>query len=178
MKTLLRILGGLAVLVFVLLVVAFLFPRSYQVERSIIIRAAPQEIFGHVGNLRAWKNWSAWHERDPSMKLSFSEQTSGVGAWSAWESDTEGSGRMTIMAYEPPKRLEYRLEFPDMNMVSSGAFELTPVSAGVRTVWRTEGELGMNPIHRWFGLFLDRMIGADFDHGLGRLKLICEGSQK
>ncbi len=38
--------------------------------------------------------------------------------------------------------------------------------------------LGMNPLHRWFGLFLDRMIGPDFERGLARVKPLVEATLK
>lgn len=57
-----------------------------------------------------------------------------------------------------------------MGMKSTGAFELTPQADGVKVVWSDAGDLGMNPLSRWFGLFLDRMIGPDFEKGLSNLK--------
>lgn len=174
MKLLLRILGGLAVLVLLLVVVAFLLPRTYRVERATVINTRPEVVFAQVGDLKLWQNWTAWHERDPQMKLSFSPTTAGVGAWSAWESKTEGNGKMTFTAHEPTKKVVYTLEFPDMNMVSKGSVELQPADKGVRVVWASDGDLGMNPINRWFGLVLDRMIGPDFEQGLAKLKRVTE----
>jgi uncharacterized protein YndB with AHSA1/START domain len=177
MKTLLKVLGGVAVLLFAAVVAAFLFPRTYRVERATVINARPEVVFAQLGDLKAWKNWSAWHERDPAMKLSYSEPSSGVGAWSAWESKSEGKGKMTFTAVEPAKRIEYKLEFLDMNMVSTGRMELQPADKGVRVVWVSDGDLGMNPINRWFGLFLDKMIGPDFEKGLAKLKSIAEAGK-
>jgi hypothetical protein len=41
-------------------------------------------------------------------------------------------------------------------------------------VWVDAGDLGLNPISRWSGLFPDRMIGPDFATGLARLRSFCE----
>ena len=174
MKILLRILGGLAGLVLVLVVVAFLLPRFYRVERSIVIRANPEVIFPLFGDLRRWKEWGAWQARDPGMKATFSEKSTGVGAWSSWESKSEGNGRMTLLAYDPPKRAVYQLEFPDMGTSSQGTMEIVPHAGGVKVVWVDAGNLGMNPLYRWFGLFLDGMIGSDFEKGLAKLKQLAE----
>lgn len=174
MKILLRTLGGLAALVLLLVLVAFFLPQKYRVERTAVVQARPEIVFAQIGDLRAWKNWSVWHERDPAMKVSYSDQPTGVGAWSQWESKTEGNGKMTITSYEPPRAAKYRLEFPDMGMISTGELTLKPDGGGVRVVWSSEGDLGMNPMNRWFGLFLDGMIGPDFEKGLSKLKGICE----
>ncbi len=173
MKILLKILGGLAVLVLLLVVVAFAFPRHYRVERALVMNVKPEAVLAQVADLRAWKNWGAWQERDPGMKLSYSLQTTGVGAWSAWESKSEGNGKMTITEQTPAK-VTYHLEFPDMGTQSTGWIELQPESAGLRVVWVDTGDLGMNPINRWFGLFIEKLIGPDFDRGLANLKKLAE----
>ena len=178
MKFILKLVGGLALLVLLLMVAAFFLPSAYRVERTTVISAQPSVIYPHFGDLRAWKNWSAWHERDPNMKLSYSGSTTGVGAWSAWESKSEGSGKMTFTAVEPQRKVVYTLEFPDFGMVSSGSMELQPSAGGVRTVWVSEGQLGMNPMNRWFGLFMDRLIGSDFEKGLAKLKALSEAGAK
>ena len=173
MKILLKIIGGLAVLVLLLVLVAFALPRQYRVERSVVINAKPEAVLAQVADLRAWKNWGAWQERDPQMKLSYSTQTTGVGAWSAWESKSEGNGKMTITE-QTTARVLYLLEFPDMGMKSNGSMEMVAETGGTRLIWVDAGDLGMNPLSRWFGLFLDKMIGPDFEKGLVNLKRLVE----
>lgn len=169
MKVLLKLLAGLASLVLLLVLVAFLFPRQYRVERSTVIKAAPQAIHAQLADMRAWRAWTVWHERDPEMKNTYSEQQGVVGAWAAWESKTEGNGKSTLTELAP-NRVVYSLEFPDMGMKSTGMFELAPQADGVKVVWSDAGDLGNNPMNRWFGLFLDKMIGPDFEGGLANLK--------
>ena len=173
MKMLLKIVGGLAVLILLLVVVAFFLPRQYRVERAVVIKAAPEAVLAQVAVLPAWKGWSAWHQRDPQMKLAYSAQTTGVGAWASWESKQEGNGRMTITA-QTPAAVHYLLEFPDLGMKSNGSMETTPAAGGTRLVWADVGDLGMNPMNRWFGLFLDKFIGTDFELGLANLKRVVE----
>lgn len=175
MKIVLKILGGLALLVLLLVIVAFVLPRQYHVERSLVMKTPPEAVIAQVADLSSWKNWGAWQERDPGMKLSYSTPTSGVGAWSSWESAKEGNGKMTITEITPQK-VAYLLEFPDYGMTSNGAIEVRPGEAGVLVVWTDSGDLGMNPMNRWFGLFFDKLIGPDFERGLSNLKAILEKS--
>jgi uncharacterized protein YndB with AHSA1/START domain len=178
MKVMLRIVGGLALVVALLVVVAFFLPRKFRVERGTIIKAKPEIVYAQLADLRAWKSWSAWHERDPQMKLSYSDRSTGVGAWSAWESKSEGNGKMTFTVVQPPRQIVYDLEFPDFGMKSVGTLTLAPVGDSVHVVWADEGDLGLNPVNRWFGVFLDRMIGPDFERGLTKLKSISETAAK
>ena len=59
-------------------------------------------------------------------------------------------------------------------MQSVGTIELRAQDGGIRVVWADAGDLGMNPVNRWFGLFLDKMIGPDFERGLVNLKRLAE----
>jgi len=175
MKLLLKLLGGLAVLVLVLVLVAFLLPRHYRVERATVIRAPIAKVYPQLADLRAWRNWGVWFERDPGMKVSYSDAVATVGAWSAWESPKEGNGKATLTAVAPD-RLVYRLEFPDFGMKSEGTFVLEPQGdAAVRVVWSDAGDLGLNPMSRWMGLFFDGMLGPDFEAGLAKLRRVTEG---
>ncbi len=173
MKLLVKILAGFAALVILLVLVAFALPRQYKIERAMVMKAKPEAVFAQVADLKAWKNWGAWQERDPGMKLSYSAQSTGVGAWSQWESAKEGNGKMTITSQTATK-VVYKLEFPDVGMSSTGSVELAADAGGTKVIWVDAGDLGMNPMNRWFGLFLDGMIGPDFEKGLSNIKKIVE----
>ncbi len=174
MKLLLRLLAGLAVLVLLLVLVAFVLPARYRVERSIVINAPAAALFPRVADLREWRTWTIWYERDPAITSTYSPQQLVVGAWSEWQSKKEGSGKATVTALEPDRRAVYRLEFPDFGTVSTGMFVLTAEGNATLVTWSDEGDLGYNPINRWFGVFLDKLIGGDFEAGLAKLKRSSE----
>jgi hypothetical protein len=174
-KTLIRIFGALVAVWVVLLVVGFVLPGHFRVERSVGVAAKPARIFPLVGDLRAWSRWGVWFARDPQMKIAYSPVTSEVGSWSQWASKSQGDGKMTVSRIRPGEDFEYRMEFPDMGMVSLGTVSLAPVPDGSTRVTMTmEGDLGHSPVSRWFGLFMDRLVGPDFDAGLANLKGLAE----
>ena len=43
-----------------------------------------------------------------------------------------------------------------------------------RVTWTMNGDMGGNPVYRWMGLFMDKMVGPDFDAGLANLKALAE----
>jgi hypothetical protein len=175
MKMLLKIVGALVGLAVVLGLIGFALPGHYRVERNAVIAAKPAAIFPLIGDLKAWSQWGVWFRRDPAMQFAYSPSTTGVGAWSEWRSKSQGNGKMTISSVQAPALFEYRIEFPDMGMVSTGTMVLVPGADGATQVkMGMEGDLGRNPVNRWFGLFMDRMIGPDFDAGLANLKRISE----
>ncbi len=44
-------------------------------------------------------------------------------------------------------------------------------------MWTSGGDLGFNPMHRWFGLFMDKFIGPDFERGLVKLQELSEAAK-
>lgn len=174
MKIILKILGGLAIVVLLLVLAAFFLPRQYRVERSLAFKSEPAAILAPCADLREWRKWGVWYQRDPGIKTTYSEPATGVGSWVSWESKQEGNGKMTITELTPNK-VTYTLEFPDFGMKSTGVMEVVPAEGGYKLTWSDEGDLGMNPINRWFGLMLDKFIGTDFETGLANLKRLVDG---
>ncbi len=175
MKLLIRIFGGLVAVWLLLLLIGLVLPGHYRVERSVVVAAKPAKIYPLVGDLRSWAKWGVWFERDPAMKISYSPVTSEVGSWSSWTSKSQGDGKMTISLVRPPEAFEYRMDFSDMGMVARGTLVLAPVGdLSTRATMSMEGDLGRSPINRWFGLFMDKLIGPDFDSGLSNLKRLAE----
>lgn len=174
MKWLKGILVLLLTVAAVLAIVSQFLPGSYRVERSVVIKAPAEKVFPQVVDLRQWKTWGIWWQRDPGMTVTYSEPPTGVGSWSNWISKQEGSGKMTMKSIDPNKGITYDLFFPDMGMNSLGSMTLMPADAGVKVTWVSSGELGRNPMNRWFGLFMERFIGPDFEAGLARLKANSE----
>jgi uncharacterized protein YndB with AHSA1/START domain len=174
MRVALRIIIGLLLSIAVLLAVGFLLPRKYSVERSVEIAAPPAKIFPFIEDPREWTKWTVWHQRDPQMKLTYRGPEKGQGAGWSWDSKTEGKGSMEFTRIEAPRLLEYSLTFPEFNMSSTGKLELTPAGSNTRVSWTNAGDLGGNPISRYFGLVMDSMVGKDFRAGLENLKSLAE----
>ena len=175
MKLALKILKYLVGLVVLLVAVAFLLPSTYSAERSMIINAPAEKVFPLIANQKEWKRWSVWNQRDPNMELSYSGPESAAGSKWAWKSKSEGNGGMEWSAVEANKRVGYILTMEGMTP-STGDLFVVPDGAGTKVTWTMKGDSGMNPMFRWFGLFMDKMIGPDFEAGLKNLKKLAEAA--
>lgn len=171
LKTLLIGLIGL----FVLLAIAGLFlPSSARVERSIVIERAPSVIFPVVNSFERFNEWSPWHAIDPNATYSYSGPASGVGANMKWKGNDEvGTGSQTITASEPDKRVAMELTFGDMTP-SKVEMLLAPEGGGTRVTWTLESAFGYDLAGRYFGLLMDKFVGADYEKGLAQLKAVIE----
>jgi carbon monoxide dehydrogenase subunit G len=170
MRWLMNVLKALLALVVVLGVVGLLLPRQRHVERSIDVAATPAQIWPLLAEPKRWTSWSPWYAKDPTMKLVYSGPEAGAGAGWAWESQSQGHGSMRFEDAQPPTRLGYTLRFDDMGSTATGEFLLVPQgSTATRVTWAFDTDLGLNPVARWFGLAMDRLVGPDFDSGLAKL---------
>lgn len=168
---------GLFILVVAFFVVAYLLPRNVIVERQVTIAAPPSDIFPFVNSLQLTTEWSPWTLRDPDMTVTFDGPAEGVGNLMVWSSsvDTVGNGRQEIVESVENARVATELEFGDMGTARAW-FDLDEAEGGTRVTWGLESDMGMNPVGRWMGLAMDRLVGPDYEAGLANLQdLIEEG---
>lgn len=154
--------------------IGFNLPDDYEVKRSIVIEAAPEEIYPEVVNLKAWSSWGVWFQRDPNMQIEYGGPDRAIGMYTRWESDSQGHGEMEITELAHNRKVVYALRFPDYEMDSSGKIVLEQIPDGTRVTWLDSGEVGDNPVNRYIALMIDEMIGPDFETGLENLKTVVE----
>jgi uncharacterized protein YndB with AHSA1/START domain len=153
-----------------------LLPSDFGAQRSVVINAPAEKIYPLVATPKQWPNWAVWQKREPTMDMKFGTVESGAGAEWSWASRTQGSGRMKFLKADAPKQLDYELFFIEGNdeTRSTGSFILAPEGQGTKVTWTFKGNAGGNPISRWFGFFIDKLVGPDFEAGLEQLKSIAE----
>lgn len=169
-----RLLLALVALLVVAAVGGWLLPRDYHVERHIQVAAPAEQVFALVAEPSQWKRWTVWNRRDPAMAISYFGPASGAGAGWAWRSPSQGDGRMTLTQVQPPARVAYDLYFPDWDDTTQGELRFEARDGGTRVSWTMDGRMGANPLMRWMGLLMDRLVGPDFADGLAQLKVIAE----
>ena len=174
MKIIKRILITLIILAAIVATVGFLSPRHIHVERSLIMKAPSEIIFSQINILKNWKKWEPWYQMDTAMKMEYNQIPAGAGAGNKWSSTNSkvGSGDMTITS-STPDSISTAMNFMEHG-VATGKFVFVKKDSMIKVTWIMESDLGMNPIGRIFGLFMDKMMGADFEKGLANLKHIAE----
>lgn len=148
-----------------------LLPSNYRVERSLIIRTKAENVFPLINNVKRWPEWSAWNtEMDPTLVYSYEGPEAGVGAVSKWEGKKAGQGMMTLTESDPAKGIKYELSFEHGRYVSQGWVSLLPAGTDTKVLMGFGGQVSRNPVDRIFGLFMEQMVGPDFEKGLAKLK--------
>ncbi len=152
-------------------------PNTFRISRSTVINAPAAAIYPHVADFHKWQGWSPWEELDPGMNRTFSGAESGAGAAYAWEGNKKvGSGHMLITAASPQNGVSLNLEFL-RPMKASNVTEINFTAQGDATHvdWVMHGPQPF--MSKLFGTFMniDKMVGADFERGLAKLKAAAEG---
>ncbi|MSU22089.1 MAG: hypothetical protein EXS30_11925 [Pedosphaera sp.] len=163
---------GLAV---VLVVISLFLPSSVHVERMLAIPAPPEKVFDQINTLKNWEKWSPWHQLDPNMKLQYDGAPSGIGTKYSWQSKQRnvGNGTLTITKSVPHSTIETAMHFDDGDGI--GRFKLEKIRDTTQVTWSMDSDMGKNPIAKYVGLFMDKMVGPDFEKGLNNLKMVCDG---
>lgn len=175
-----KILIGIAAVIVLFVVVVAVQPSHYRVSRSATIPAAPAVVFEHVNDLHKWDAWSPWAKLDPAMKVTFDGPQAGAGASYAWVGNKEvGEGKMSITESKVNELVRLKLEFIKP-FASTAMTEFTFKAEGNQTsvTWSMTGD--KNFISKAFCLFMnmDKMVGGDFEKGLGGLKSVVQMAAK
>ncbi len=165
---------GLVILIIVLALIA---PKSYNVSRSIEISKALPEVFDYLKYLMNQDAWSPWFERDPNMKKKCIGNDGEVGFVSSWESDHKqvGSGEQEIISITENKVIKTQLRFLKPFKSTSDAFiKVEAAGNATKVIWGFSGSNKFPVSIMMLFMNIDKAIGKDFEIGLAKLKTILE----
>ncbi|TCT13676.1 carbon monoxide dehydrogenase subunit G [Tepidamorphus gemmatus] len=176
MRSIVRYIVGVIIVVALGLIAGLLLPRHVDVSRAIVINAPSGAIWPLVSDLRRFNEWSPWASIDPEgTTYHYEGAKDGVGQRMVWRSahPDVGSGSHEITEIDPGRSVTAQLRFGELGKAEANII-LTPAGHGTEVTWDFATDLGMNPVRRWLGLFIDGWVGKDYEAGLERLKQLAE----
>ena len=171
-----RFLFTLMALIIIVIAVGLVLPSTARVERSIEIDAPADRIYPLISDFRQFNRWSPWLQRDPDMQITHVGPAAGRGAKMLWSSKRPdlGAGSQEIVAVKPGAMVKTLLDFGPQGTAFS-SFQLQPQANGrTRVSWRFVTDFGFDLVGRYFGLWMDRLVGPDYEQGLENLKRLAE----
>jgi effector-binding domain-containing protein len=176
MKIVKIILISFLALFFLLLGISFLLPSKTHVERSMVIAAHPHQIFPLINQFDKWVKWSPWHKKDTTAQYTYNDIAAGVGASYSWKSahPEVGNGEMKIIETSADTFLKTQMNMEGMG-ISYSTFKLSETDAGTMVTWSMDADgegmpIYFVPVAKYFNLFMDRILGAEFEEGLTLLQ--------
>jgi effector-binding domain-containing protein len=175
MKTLKKIFLAIIIFILLLVIVAFFLPMTYHVERSTVMKGDKAVIYDLTSNLSKWDLWTPWTKKTDSTGVFELVGPDGqVGTLRKWDGKVIGNGQMTLTQLVPGELVAYDLSFQKGKYNSKGKLIIEAIGDSTKVSWTDEGNLGYNPISRYMGLFMTKMMAPEFDKGLAKLKKVVE----
>ena len=173
-----KLLAVIALLIVCMAVFVATRPATFQVERSITMAAPAGVVFAEINDFHQWSAWSPWEQLDPGMKRTFEGSDAGVGATYSWTgNDKVGEGRMRITESHPNESVGIQLDFiKPFASTNQFTFTLSPDGSSTRVTWHMLGNNNFMSKAMSVMASMDKMIGPDFERGLGQLKRVSEAA--
>ena len=156
----------------IILIIGFILPQEYALERKISINASPADIHVFVGDLEKWPAWTPWQKTDPTIKTTMGEKHTGKGASQSWHGES-GSGELTFTHSSPEKGISYDMIF-DGEFPASSDMVYQVDGPTTTVIWKMNGENTWPVVGGYMSLMMDSMVGPMFDDGLSNLKKVVE----
>ncbi len=171
-----KVLLGIVAIIAILLVVIYLQPSEYSVERTANFQASDSVVYSQINDFRNWAAWSPWAQLDTSMTETYDGPALGTGSQYMWSGNEDvGSGKMMIIGSIPHEYIEIQLDFYEPFASSNTTiFTISGDSTQSTVTWNMSGQ--NNFMSKAYDLFfnMEKLIGADFEKGFASLKTIVE----
>lgn len=167
------ILGILCALILAVLILHLIAPKGFEVSRSIVIDLPKDQVFEDLKYLKRQNQWSPWARRDPKMVEHFTGTDGVVGATSHWKGNKQvGEGEQEITKIVEGERVESELRFlKPFKSTSKAYLGVEEIDSGkTRVSWGMKGRNKFPMTLFSLVMNMDKVLGKDFEEGLGRLK--------
>lgn len=178
MDTLTTIIGIFAGIIVVVLILAAVAPKGYNIQRSIIINKPRQLVFDYVKYLRNQDHYSKWVMTDPNKRMTYTGTDGTEGYNAAWDSDMKqaGKGNQTIEKIVDGERVDIRVVFikPFAGVADTyiATQEVTADTTTVKWAFTSKMPFPMNAMLLFINM--EKMLGNDMEESLNNLKRVLE----
>jgi len=149
-----------------LVVAALALPRHVSIERTVVIDAAPEAVIELAASNTGYQAFNPYKDLDPNLQVEMFGPASGVGSGFSFESK-DGAGQQTV-ASVTADQVVFDLDLGPLGQPTQ-AISAIAVDGATEVTWSMDMDLGMNPVFRVMGLFMDGMIGPNFELGLANI---------
>ncbi|MBP0905534.1 GyrI-like domain-containing protein [Mariniflexile gromovii] len=154
-------------------------PNTFEVSRTRTMKAPAAVIYNNVIDFKNWKDWSSWVEADPNMKITYPNQTKGVGGSYTWE-DKDGVGTMKTMEAIANAFIKQQMQIAEFP-ASDITWVFQPNNDGSTDVtWTISGKdlpFGFKAYNVFTG-GMDKQIGPHYERSLEKLDSIVVAEMK
>lgn len=160
----------------VVTIIGLLIPSSVKISRGVIINADSATLFRALSDVKQWNQWLPWITTDSGAIVQLSPVTNQPGSFFRWKGVRyKSAGTISIKEIKNDEILLLH-ELQGMNK-ADGGFRIRSTGAKgevTEVLWYMEYKLKWYPWERFYGIFVDHIIGPAFEKGLEQLKNFAE----
>jgi hypothetical protein len=176
MKTILKILGVIILLIIAYAVVAMLaFGKNYHYEKSMVINAPKEKVWQQMSSMKAFNQWNPWMKLDKTMKITYTGNSGEVGDKYCWDSknDNAGAGCQEIkeLVLNEKQKTEMTFKRPFAGQATSDII-LTTEGNSTKVTWSMDTE--QDAMMKVMRPMMDYQMGKSYEEGLNNLKALVE----
>jgi hypothetical protein len=164
-------------LIVTILLIAYLMPKTYNVEKSTIIKKPVSSVMDRISDLKGYRDWNPWMKMEPSAKSEITGTPHTPGHKYHWEGKKIGIGELRLLSRDD-KHIHFDLEFfkPWKSKAKDNwHFETWGDGNETKVTWQNSGDLAW-PMARLMGPMISKNLNHQFEQGLNNLKEMVEGN--
>ena len=172
MKKVLYVIIGIVLLYIIL---AFVGPKEIKVERNITIDKPAKMVTAKLTDFKFFHDmWSPWTEKDPEMVCEYGGNPGEIGHHYSWSGNKEvGKGEMSLVSMSGDTIMQ-ALSFEGQG--GAQAYYIVKDNAESTDItWGMMFKVGFFMRPPMLFMNMDKMMGADYEKGLTKLKVVMEG---
>ncbi|MCX6185529.1 MAG: hypothetical protein NTU43_00845 [Bacteroidetes bacterium] len=170
-----KVFAGILGFILLFFIVSLLFPRTYKVERMVIVNKPVYESYAFMSDIRNWKKWSPWNSSvDSTFYTFYSKQSNQIGAKQYLGGHILGVGSFTITEAITNEKISYFLSMNEGLISAKASFVFADHNGRTKLSWVDEGDVGYNPFKRYMMSYVTGNTAKSFDEGLIAIKHAIE----
>ncbi|MEL6508584.1 MAG: SRPBCC family protein [Pseudomonadota bacterium] len=141
-------------------------PRHVSIERTALVDAAPEAVIALAASNTGYQAFNPYRDLDPNLRVEMFGPEAGIGSGFSFESK-DGAGQQTV-ASVTADQVVFDLDLGPLGQPTQ-VISAVAADGATEVTWSMNMDLGMNPVFRVMGLFMDDMIGPNFELGLANM---------
>ncbi|KMQ67855.1 hypothetical protein ACM39_10965 [Chryseobacterium sp. FH2] len=176
MKTILKILGVIILLIIAYVVIAMLvFGKDYHYEKSMVINAPKEKVWQQISSMKAFNQWNPWMKLDKTMKITYTGNSGEVGDKYCWDSKNNDAGagcqEIKELILNEKQKTEMIFIKPFEGQATS-EIVLSPEGNSTKVTWTMDTE--QDAMMKIMRPMMDFQMGKSYEEGLNNLKTLVE----
>lgn len=145
---------------------------DFEIKRSKVINAPRNTVYQYINDLSNWPNFNKGMINDPNLKVTYSKNSSGIGASSLW-TGVEGSGDIQTISTKTNENIFQKVN--NNGTVSNVSWHFKDTVGGTKVTWKTIGKLSFElKFYATLKGGVEKNIGKSFEESLLNLDKILD----